>query len=110
MAFKLYGIPESTYTRIVALIAKERNIPYEFVPVDLLTGEHKRPTYLAHHPFGKSPTYPYVVRLPSVYPAVSYMRSLLHRFTLWIARRWFRAVRIACNRSLPCYARGLVRS
>jgi glutathione S-transferase len=54
-SFKLYGIPPSTYTRIVALIAKERNIPYEFVPVNLQKGEHKQEAYLAHHPFGQVP-------------------------------------------------------
>jgi len=52
---QLYGIPPSTYTRIVALIAKERNIPYEFVPVNLVTGEQKQPAHLAHHPFGQVP-------------------------------------------------------
>ena len=53
-SFELYGTPPpppSTYTRIVALIAKERNIPYEFVPVNLLSGEQKQSAYLAHYPF-----------------------------------------------------------
>ena len=64
-SFKLYGTPPSTYTRIVALIAKERNIPYEFVPVDLQTGEQKQAAYLAHHPFGQVP-YITVRRAPSL--------------------------------------------
>jgi len=57
MAFKLYGStsPSSTYTRLVAMIAKERNIPYEFIPVDLQKGDHKQPAYLEHHPFGQVP-------------------------------------------------------
>jgi glutathione S-transferase len=57
MAFKLYGSPSSssTYTRVVAMIAKERNIPYEFIPVDLKKGENKQPAHLEHHPFGQVP-------------------------------------------------------
>jgi glutathione S-transferase len=55
MAFKLHGAPPSTYTRIVALIAKERNIPYEFVPINFRTSEQKQPTYLEHQPFGQVP-------------------------------------------------------
>jgi len=55
MAFKLHGAPPSTLTRIVALIAKERNIPYEFVPVDLRAGEQKQPAHLEHQPFGQVP-------------------------------------------------------
>jgi len=55
MAFKLHGHPRSVCTRRVALVAKERNIPYEFVPIDLATGEHKRPAHLEHQPFGQVP-------------------------------------------------------
>jgi len=55
MAFKLHGNPRSICTRRVALIAKERNIPYEFVPVDFTTREHKQPAHLEHQPFGQVP-------------------------------------------------------
>jgi len=55
MTFKLYGYNISTATRRVAQIAKERNIPYEFVTVDLPTGEHKQQVHIAHHPFGQVP-------------------------------------------------------
>ena len=57
MTIKLYGSPSpsSTYTRVVAMIAKERNIPYEFIPVDLQKGDNKKPAYLEHHPFGQVP-------------------------------------------------------
>ncbi|KAH9961832.1 glutathione S-transferase-like protein [Russula dissimulans] len=55
MAFKLYGNPRTPSTRRVALIAKERNIPYESVLVDFATYEHKQPSHLAHQPFGQVP-------------------------------------------------------
>ncbi|KAH9961830.1 glutathione S-transferase-like protein [Russula dissimulans] len=53
-AFKLYGYP-TTCTRRVAVIAKERNIPYEYVQVDLMKAEHKQPGHLEHSPFGQVP-------------------------------------------------------
>ena len=55
MSFKLYGSPMSTCTRTVAIIAEERNIPYEFVRINLQGGDHKQSAYLAHHPFGQVP-------------------------------------------------------
>jgi len=45
----------STCTRRVAVIAKERNIPYELIQVNLQGGEHKQPAHLAHQPFGQVP-------------------------------------------------------
>ncbi|KAF8469882.1 glutathione S-transferase-like protein [Russula ochroleuca] len=55
MAFKLHGAKMSTYTRIVAVIAKERNVPYEFIAVDFKAAEHKQPPHLQHHPYGQVP-------------------------------------------------------
>ncbi|KAI0298226.1 glutathione S-transferase [Russula brevipes] len=55
MAFRLHGFPQSTCTRRVAHIARERNIPYEVVPVNPAVGEHKQPPHLAHQPFGQVP-------------------------------------------------------
>ncbi|KAG2142275.1 glutathione S-transferase [Suillus bovinus] len=52
---KLYGFPLSTCTRLVALICKEKNIPYEFIQVDLVKGEQKASSYTAIHPFGQVP-------------------------------------------------------
>ncbi|KAG2366652.1 glutathione S-transferase [Suillus spraguei] len=52
---KLYGSPFSTCTRLVALICKEKNIPYELIQVDLAKGEQKRPSYTALQPFGQVP-------------------------------------------------------
>ena len=37
------------------MIAKERNIPYEFFLVNFETGEHKQQPHLAHQPFGQVP-------------------------------------------------------
>ena len=55
MAFKLHGFNISTCTRRAAQIAKERNIPYELIPIDLPSGEHKQQVHVAHHPFGEMP-------------------------------------------------------
>jgi len=55
MTLKLHGHPATSCTRRVALIAKERNIPYEFVPVDFTVSEHKQPAHLEHQPFGQVP-------------------------------------------------------
>ena len=60
-SIKLHGVSKSTCTRRVALIAKERNIPYEVVPVDYSKGEHKQASFIAHQPFGQVP---YVVVRP----------------------------------------------
>ncbi|KAH7883395.1 glutathione S-transferase [Phlebopus sp. FC_14] len=55
MTFKLYGAPKSTCTRLVALIAKEKEIPYELIPIDLQKGEHKAPSFVEKQPFGQVP-------------------------------------------------------
>jgi hypothetical protein len=54
-SFELHGFHLSTCTTRVALIAKERNIPYTYLPVDLAKGEQKQASYLEHHPFGQVP-------------------------------------------------------
>ena len=72
-AFKIHGSPLSTCTRRVALIAKERNVPYEVVVVNLAGGEHKQPPHLQHQPFGQIP---YIrVRLCFPLPAFHPFRS-----------------------------------
>ena len=55
MAFTLHGSSNFTCTRRVALIAKERNVPYKLITVDVSGGEHKQPAYLKHQPFGQVP-------------------------------------------------------
>ncbi|KAG1879829.1 glutathione S-transferase [Suillus subluteus] len=52
---KLYGFSSSTCTRLVALVCKEKNIPYELIQVNLAKGEHKRPAFTANQPFGQVP-------------------------------------------------------
>ena len=55
MVLKLVGSPISTCTRRVAVILKEKQVPYEFVPIDFAKGEHKSPEYLTKQPFGQVP-------------------------------------------------------
>ncbi|KAG2074853.1 glutathione S-transferase [Suillus decipiens] len=52
---KLYGSPLSTCTRLVALVCREKIIPYEFIKVDLAKGEHKQAAFTANQPFGEVP-------------------------------------------------------
>ncbi|KAG2142274.1 glutathione S-transferase [Suillus bovinus] len=52
---KLYGFPGSTCTRLVALVCKEKNIPYELTQVNLMKGEQKAPSFTAIQPFGQVP-------------------------------------------------------
>jgi glutathione S-transferase len=58
MVLKLYGYNYSTCTRRVGAVLKEKNVPFEFIPVDLTKGEHKQPEYLKKQPFG---VVPYIV-------------------------------------------------
>ncbi len=53
--FTLHGMPMSGATRRVAVIAKERNIPYVLNHVNLMQGEHKQDSYKAHQPFCQIP-------------------------------------------------------
>ncbi|CCM05619.1 uncharacterized protein FIBRA_07848 [Fibroporia radiculosa] len=55
MVLKLYGFPLSTCTRRVALVLKEKNVPYELVPVDLTKNEHKSAEFMTKQPFGQVP-------------------------------------------------------
>ncbi|KAI0696180.1 glutathione transferase [Cytidiella melzeri] len=55
MVLKLVGNPISTCTRRVALVLKEKKVPFEFVTVDIRKREHKLPDYLEKQPFGQIP-------------------------------------------------------
>ncbi|KAI0092235.1 glutathione transferase [Irpex rosettiformis] len=55
MVLKLVGNPLSTCTRRVAIILKEKQVPFEFVLVDFAKGEHKSPEFLKNQPFGQVP-------------------------------------------------------
>ena len=53
---KLYGSSMSTCTRRVATVLKEKNVPYELIPIDLSKSEHKDSEYVAtKQPFGQVP-------------------------------------------------------
>ena len=56
MVLKLYGHLKSPWVRLVAVILHEKEVEYELVPVNLADGEHKKPEYLAKHPFGQIPS------------------------------------------------------
>jgi hypothetical protein len=55
MVLKLHGSYSSGRTRLVLLVLKEKNIPYEFIPVNLPKGEQKLPEHLKYNPFGVVP-------------------------------------------------------
>ncbi|KAG5645110.1 hypothetical protein DXG03_006924 [Asterophora parasitica] len=55
MVLKLHGWFGSTCTRRVGAVLHEKQIPFEFVNVDLQSGEHKSPAFVAIQPFGQVP-------------------------------------------------------
>lgn len=55
MSLTIYGYPLSPCTRLVILICKEKQIPFNFVPVDIRNGEQKAPEYADKQPFNKVP-------------------------------------------------------
>jgi len=62
MVLKLYGSNISPYTRTVAIILEEKQIPFEFHVVDTIKKkEHKTPEFRKKHPFGQVP---YIVSSP----------------------------------------------
>lgn len=52
---KLYGYPTSGHTHKARLFLSLLKLDYEFVQVDLLSGEHKQASFLALNPFGQVP-------------------------------------------------------
>jgi glutathione S-transferase len=52
---KLYGFPQTRSVR-AAWALEEANADYEYVLVNLRTGEHKQAAFLAINPFGKIPS------------------------------------------------------
>ena len=51
----VYGIPGSPFLRSVEIALREKGLDYDFQP--LAPGEHKKPEYLARHPFGRLPAF-----------------------------------------------------
>ncbi len=56
LMLKLHGFPMSPNTRRARFALEEHGVAYEFVPVDLMSGEHRSPAYLALNPTGRVPT------------------------------------------------------
>jgi glutathione S-transferase len=52
---KLYGHEMSGNSYKVRLLLELLKIEYEWIKIDLMTGEHKSPEYLALNPFGQVP-------------------------------------------------------
>jgi glutathione S-transferase len=52
---KIYGHPWSINTRKTLMTLAEKGLDAELVVVKLPAGEHKQPSHLARHPFGKVP-------------------------------------------------------
>lgn len=55
MVFKLYGVAFSTCTKRVAIVLHEKNVPFQFHPIDFASGQHKSPEFLKYQPFGQVP-------------------------------------------------------
>lgn len=55
MPVKLYRHPISGHSHRVQLALSLMGVPHELVHVDVLTGAHKRPEFLAMNPFGQVP-------------------------------------------------------
>ena len=78
MVLKLYGADISTTAPMVALVLHELNVPFEYIQLDLLRGEHKQPEHTKNQPFGRVP---YIVSLVgSAFPAAS-LTMLTNRTT-----------------------------
>ncbi|KAB1202932.1 Glutathione S-transferase [Morella rubra] len=54
---KLYGSPVSTATTRVLVTLYEKEVEFEFVPIDMRAGEHKKDSFLAINPFGQVPAF-----------------------------------------------------
>jgi glutathione S-transferase len=55
MMITLYGFPLSGHSHRVQLMLNLLQLPFEFVPVDLKGGEHRRAPFLALNPHGEVP-------------------------------------------------------
>ncbi|KAL7112692.1 hypothetical protein ACP275_04G018300 [Erythranthe tilingii] len=55
MGIKVHGHPVSPAARRVLLCLAEKNLDYEFVLVDLSTGQHKKEPFISINPFGQVP-------------------------------------------------------
>ncbi len=51
--FTIHAVPGSPYGRVVLIALEEKGAPYEVAVMNF--GDHKKPEYLALHPFGRIP-------------------------------------------------------
>ncbi|XP_041016810.1 glutathione S-transferase-like [Juglans microcarpa x Juglans regia] len=54
-AIKVHGTPFSTASARVLATLYEKEVEFEFVPVDMKAGEHKKESFLSINPFGQVP-------------------------------------------------------
>jgi len=55
MSLELHGHAIAPLVRLVALVCKEKEVPYKLVSVEVYKGEQKMPEYRAFQPFGQVP-------------------------------------------------------
>ncbi|KAK4441759.1 Glutathione S-transferase [Sesamum alatum] len=55
MAIKLHGHPFSAATHRVIACLEEKGLQYEFLHIDLSTGQHKKEPFISLNPFGQVP-------------------------------------------------------
>ncbi|KDQ12143.1 hypothetical protein BOTBODRAFT_46002 [Botryobasidium botryosum FD-172 SS1] len=55
MVYRIHDTASLTSTRRAAVVAQELGVPYEIVPVDVSSAEHKSEAYLKKNPFGRIP-------------------------------------------------------
>ncbi|KAM7276019.1 hypothetical protein ACFE04_017885 [Oxalis oulophora] len=56
-ALKVHGSPFSTATMRVLAVLHEKELDFEFVPINMGAGEHKSEAFLALNPFGQVPAF-----------------------------------------------------
>jgi glutathione S-transferase len=80
MVLKLYGWFGSTPALLVALILHEKKVPFEWIDVDLIKGDHKGPAYVAKNTFGQVP----VIVSPSHYrwPSFAHKSVKIYRMMM----------------------------
>lgn len=71
MVLKLYGHPLSSYSRRVAVILNEKNVPFEYIEVDLPKGEQKQEPFINIQPFGTVPAIVRFIPTDSLIPSTS---------------------------------------
>ncbi|KAK8509864.1 hypothetical protein V6N12_001936 [Hibiscus sabdariffa] len=56
-AIKVHGSPLSTAVQRVVACLYEKEVDFQFVPINMAAGEHKSESYLALNPFGQVPAF-----------------------------------------------------